>query len=298
MWSGQILFSYGGLPIVFNVIADGRGIPTLQLPSFDSKAADANTLFNTIEFTLDASGTMWTNNTNVDAFVGPMLTTLVGAKTQSNGAMLPGVTRDDIFEAFVTALPPFNNLVWKTDAGLVRVYNPTVATTPTTDLLPAGYFDGAVAACIQTFAEAPLTIVYNSKTYLCQFTGNVLVCTCDGVKVATRDFGSLLGNAHEIFGCGNSIFDRSGVDGAGKDIDPVLTAGLNRGLLPGNALLPNCGNIEFYPPGVPSNGYAKILHPFFEAGSVYAFPFDDVCGASSELVDPTPESLAITLGAW
>jgi len=296
LWSGQILFCYGRKPRTFNVISDGLGRPTLQLPSMDSQAADADSLFNTLELTLDSSGTAWCNNTNVDAFVGPMITELIGAQSQSRGAMLPGVTRSSIFEAFENTLT-FDKLVWTApDGTLVRVYNPTMATTETTSLLPDDYFDEAVRACIATMS--PSILAYNGKAYRCSFAGSVLVISLEGTEVARRDFAALLGNAHEIFGCGNAVFDGSGIDGAGADIDPVLTSALNRGLLPSNSLLPSCGVAVPYDGSMPSNVYAQLLHEFFEDGQVYAFPFDDVCGASSELADSAPEVLAVTLGEW
>ena len=48
----------------------------------------------------------------------------------------------------------------------------------------------------------------------------------------------------------------------------------------------------------PTNSYAAVMHANTKKYDCHAFPFDDACGYSSDLSDPSPVALNATLGSF
>ncbi|KAL9599147.1 MAG: hypothetical protein Q9219_004013 [cf. Caloplaca sp. 3 TL-2023] len=102
-----------------------------------------------------------------------------------------------------------------------------------------------------------------------------------------------------IFSCSSGPFnlpnDKYGNLGA------RIAAGFNRSTLMTRAWLPDPTLADYYPGGVPTNHYSRILHAVNEDHLGYAFPYDDVTPAngqdqSGKVASGSPQSFTVAVG--
>jgi hypothetical protein len=296
--SGIILFSYNKEPEDFAVVADANGIATVQSPSFLVGTSDYKTIFNVVEFTL--SGSVFVDITNVDFFSTPIELHLTGKNNdgaiydQSKGSM--NADRGDVFTDFKseTKGTPFAKLAVSDNGIDVRILGPQHGVD--SSLIPTSYFDDYVNKCWDYYTHNKLSIKTNLETYTAQVNiskNQLEVSNSDGAMLYIfPKFGP--NKASDIFGCAGVLAAPNNEYGA---ISARIGAALNRSTLLTNSIQPDCNVLDYYK-DTTTNLYACVLHKFYNDGTTYAFPFDDVCSGSSTLSCQIPGSLTITLGAF
>ena len=163
-------------------------------------------------------------------------------------------------------------------------------------LIPTSYFDDYVNKCWDYYTLNKLSITTNVQTYTAQvnISNNLLeVSGANGTILYTfSKFGP--DKASDIFGCAGVLAAPNNEYGA---ISARIGAALNMSTLLTNPNQPDCNVLDYYK-DTTTNLYACVLHKFYNDGTTYAFPFDDVCSGSSTLSCQIPGSLTITLGAF
>lgn len=299
--SAVILFSYNEFPKVFNVVPDGNGKPSIQSPPFTPNSGDANTIFNMVEFTNNASG-LNVDTTNVDYYSTPISINLVGVDSGKNpynkSAGTMNYTREGIFEKYDkdTKGTPFNKLIMKdSDKNYVRILGPQHGVEA--DFIDKGIYDEYVNFCWNKYKKESITIVTSLKTYTGTVDKSDNFCFTEKGKTDVLYKIAKPGpeKAFDIFGCCNSLAAPNNEQGA---IVARIGAALNRTILHNNETQPFCNSDNFYPTetSYPTNLYSKILHECYLGGNGYAFPFDDVCNVfSSDMGCTYPSEFNIVL---
>lgn len=298
--SGVILISYGKKPVHFEVVVNVDGVVTISPPDFKPGTLDEDTVFNMVEFTHDGNG-LNVDTTNVDFYSTPVTINLVGKDSGHNpynataGAMK--YDRHDIFEKYdsETVGTQFNKLLMKDGSGnYVRILGPQHGVD--SGYISACTYDSYVEKCWNKYKTEVLTVVTNTNTYFGMVNESDEFCfsaaTASTVALYTvqKPAPDL---ATDIFGCNGTLSAPNNEYGA---IVARVGAALNRTILHSKTTQPDCNSLDFYDDTkYPTNVYAKVLHECYLGGNGYAFPFDDVCGYSSDIGCYYPATLNVTL---
>jgi len=204
MSSGQFLFTYGSLPKTFNIVKGAENGLGVQTPSFTPNSADADTIFNIVEFTYKEN-TIWCDSTIVDYFCAPVNLKVVGDKTKTNGIMKRGSDRDSIFKQIAALGDPWSKLIMQNESGdNIRVLGPQHGVQQ--GLISSGIYDSYVDACWANFSSTG----GNSLTVNCSTFGTYVGQTDDsnGAFIFKQDGKADVtinkpapGESYDIFGC-------------------------------------------------------------------------------------------------
>jgi hypothetical protein len=284
--SGRIYFSIGQ-KLLFRVVALSPSGIGLQEPSgWDPSDPNYNTLFDWVEYTFDSGG--WNGNTTmVDQFGIPLVIHLTGSAGSQNAGELVDNGRSEIFSK-MTKQSAFAPLIVKNGGTDLRVIAPGHGIENA--IFPADYLEDPINNVWSTFATKTLSVTTDFGTAQGQVRNGVFTFTRSGQTVATFDKPTTI----DVFECDGTLAAPNNEQGA---IAAVLGAALNRSTLPKYTSQPFCTKSKFYQPSK-TNHYAQILHAQTKNYNCYAFAFDDQCGYSSDLSDPAPTELNITLGPF
>jgi Beta-1,3-glucanase len=284
--SGRVYFSIGA-KLKIAVVQTGSTIG-LQLPAGWNKS-DPNyfTLFDWLEYSLGTSSGFNGNTTMVDMFGIPITIELVGQQTQSSGTLVDK-GRSNIFTQ-IGNLKHFSKLIVKHKGTDLRVIAPGHGIDE--GIFPSNYLDSEINSTWQYYQKHSLSVTTNYGTAVGTVNdSDQFVFTRDSQVVATIAIPS----TEDVFYCNGTLAAPNNEDGA---IAAIIGAGLNRSILQGHTSQADCKKTAFYV-AQPTNSYSAVMHANTKKYNCYGFAFDDVCGYSSDLSDPEPTALHVTLGSF
>lgn len=284
--------------------------------------------FDYVEYTWLPGADFNVDTTQVDDVGLALGLNLIGARNQTTGLLAGSVTQ---IAASLQALgSPWNVL---TNQMPYRVLNPkTLYQTGGVNLPDPAFLDSSIRTIWNAF-QAPrwLTVnnVYGSPTstvygqvdanenfnfYTAPSTGSTIVATLPSPFNRTYWNGKpatiqMLANDGAFVPPGSapgggSWPQNNAHPAAAANLGNLIVSALTRGVLGTDAAPVTtqevCTLSAFYP-GVPyQNQYAAAVHavannPRYGFGQSYAYPYDDQCGFSTDIADPRPRQLVVTV---
>ncbi len=283
--SGRIYFSIGQ-KLLFRVIQSGSQLGLQEPSGWNTSDPNYLTLFDWVEYTLNGGG--WNGNTTmVDQFGIPLVLHLSGSQGAQNAGELVDNGRSKIFTQ-IAKLSAFAPLIVSSGGNDLRVIAPGHGIE--NGIFPSEYLKKPINNVWNAFQTQMLSVTTDYGTAEGRVTGGVLTFTRGGQTVGTFAKPSTI----DVFECDGTLAAPNNEQGA---IAAVLGGALNRSTLPKYATQPMCTKGDFYKPNK-TNHYAAIMHANTKNYNCYAFAFDDQCGYSSDLSDPDPTNLNVTLGPF
>ncbi|KAL9001900.1 MAG: hypothetical protein Q9188_005140 [Gyalolechia gomerana] len=277
----RIYFSIGE-PLKFFLNRGGNGA-ALVAPSISNPAdPNFNIQWGFCEFTFDPSQ-LFCNITYVDFVSLPIslsLTEQSGNKQNVTGFPPNGLDTiaKDLKAQKNADHQPWDSLIFAPKGRVVRILSPNNAILRKPSLFQ-GYYEPYVDRVWSKYQSEDLSIdtqigdwgtlrgkvnnnqisFHNSKRQLYTFA-----------KPSTAD----------IFSCSSGPFNLPN-DEYGN-LGARIAAGLNRSTMLTSTVHPDPSPTEFYPKGVPTNHYSRILHAVNKDHLGYAFPYDDVTPSNGQ----------------
>jgi hypothetical protein len=315
MQSGRIYIAAGALTIKIPVGAAAGAGPNPPAPwTLDGTQS---IYFDFVEYTwLSTASAFDVDTTQVDAFSLSMSVTLAGASTQTTGFLSGSASR-----------------VRDGMAALVANWQPTLSQWPYRIIHPShalagsSFLDPALQAVWNAY-KAPTWLTVNSVagdggTYA-TLSGqvdasgnfNFYLSQAGGTPVATilSPFSAVNQSAHgwdtatvQMLACnGAFVYDGSSPDKTAlATLGNKISSALNRGVF-GTATTPvaseeDCTSTDFYRSAAYQDEYANVVHaiaknPTYGFDRAYAYAYDDQCGFSTNITDPSPQS--VTVNIW
>lgn len=282
--SGRIFFSIGQ-KLLFRVVQSGSQLGLQEPSGWNPSDPNYLTLFDWVEYTL---GDGWNGNTTmVDQFGIPLVLHLSGSQGTQNAGALVDNGRGKIFTQ-MDKLSAFAPLIASNSGTDLRVIAPGHGIE--NGIFPSNYLEKPINNVWKAFQTQALSVTTNYGTAEGHVSGGALTFTRSGQTVATFAKPSTI----DVFECDGTLAAPNNEQGA---IAAVLGGAMNRSTLPKYATQPLCTKSDFYKPDN-TNHYAAIMHANTKNYNCYGFAFDDQCGYSSDLSDPAPTNLNVTLGPF
>lgn len=273
--------------------------------------------FDFVEYTWLSTSTGFNVDTSqVDAFSLSMSATLKGASTQTTGFLSGAATQVHNGIAALAAdwqptlsqwpqrvLHPSHALAGSTflDAAMLAVWRAYQATTWLTMHNVAG--DSGTYATLSGQVDAS----DNFNFYLTP-SGGTPVATILSPFSATNqsNYGWNTATTQMLACNGAFVYAASSSDKTAlATLGNMIASALNRGVL-GTATAPvaseeDCTSGDFYGGKPYQDQYASVVHavannPTYGFGHAYAYAYDDQCGFSTDISDPSPQS--VTVNIW
>lgn len=313
--SGRIYIAAGSLSIAIPSAAAAGVGPNPPAPwTLDGTQS---IYFDFVEYTwLSTASGFDVDTTQVDAFSLSMSVTLAGASTQTTGFLSGAATR-----------------VHSGISALVANWQPTLSQWPYRIIHPshalagATFLDPALLAVWNAY-QAPTWLTVNAVagdggTYA-TLSGqvdangdfNFYLTQAGGTPVATilSPFSSANQSAHtwdtatvQMLACnGAFVYNGSSTDTTAlATLGNMISSALNRGVF-GTSSAPvaseeDCNAGDFYGGKPYQDEYASVVHavaknPSYGFDKAYAYAYDDQCGFSTNITDPSPRS--VTVNIW
>lgn len=296
----RIYFSIGE-PLKFSLNRGGNGA-ALVAPSINNPAdPNFNTEWGFCEFTYDP-GQLFCNITYVDFVSLPIALSLT--EESGNKQHVTGFPPNGL-ETIAKELKaqkdadhqPWDSLIFAPKGKVVRILSPNNAILGNPSLFK-GYYEPYVDRVWSKYQSEGLHIdtqngnwgtlqgkVYNHMITVPNKNGNPFTFA----KPSTAD----------IFSCSSGPFNLPN-DEYGN-VGARIAAGLNRSTILESTVLPDPYPAKFYPKGVPTNHYSKILHAVNKDHLGYAFPYDDVTPSngqdqSGKVASGSVKNFTVTIG--
>ncbi|KAL8825647.1 MAG: hypothetical protein Q9170_007714 [Blastenia crenularia] len=295
----RIYFSIGK-PLKFALNRGGDGA-ALVAPSINNPAdPNFNTQWGFCEFTFDPSQ-LFCNITYVDFVSLPIalsLTEQSGNKQEVAGFPPNGLESiaSKLKEQKKADHQPWDSLIYAPGGKINRILSPNNAILGNSKLFQ-GYYESYVDKVWAKYGSEDLHIdtqngnwgKLNGKVHNEKISFNSKGKSYTFAKPSTAD----------IFSCSSGPFNLPN-DEYGN-IGARIAAGLNRSTMLTSTLHPDPSPKDFYPKGVPTNHYSRILHVVNEDHLGYAFPYDDVTPSngqdqSGKVASGSPKSFTVTVG--
>ncbi|KAL8943008.1 MAG: hypothetical protein Q9211_001157 [Gyalolechia sp. 1 TL-2023] len=276
----RIYFSIGE-PLIFFLNRGGNGA-ALVTPSISNPAdPNFNIQWGFCEFTFDPSQ-LFCNITYVDFVSLPIalsLTEQSGKRQEVTGFPSNGLeTIAKNLKAQKTAdHQPWDLLVFAPNGPIVRILSPNNAILGNPSLFQ-GYYEPYVDRVWSKYQSEDLSIdtqIGEWGTLRGRVNNNLISFPNKG-----RPYTFAKPSTADIFSCSSGPFhlpnDEYGNLGA------RIAAGLNRSTMLTSNLHPDPSPANYYPEGVPTNHYSRVLHAVNNDHLGYAFPYDDVAPSNGE----------------
>lgn len=280
--SSRVYFAQGELS--FATVGDDASL--VEPSVFNTQDPNANVSYGFVE--LNYAGGVDVFDISYVDWVGLPLGITVTGRNGANQS-IPGLPShavqticQDLKTQAATDHMPWDQLCRKgPDDYFLRVWSAAQYITLNPNTAFKHYFTQQVNEIWTRFTTQSLTVnTQSANTALvpanvtCQVATASHMLTCDGDN---RPYAKP--TAGDILGCSTGTFAiQAGDNDIHKAVVPRLCAAFNRGtlLLPGGDIQPS--RDAFYPAGVPSNQYSRIVHKWELQGQGYTFPYDDVVG--------------------
>src|SRR5574344_1479506 len=288
MTSGRLFISMDK-PVIMSGIVDGAGnIGVVQPDLNNASDANAKTIFDWIEFTVQGGG-YWGNTTQVDQFGLPLTMAVYNDDGTSRKVGIT-MTRDEVFASYKNSVPASFQTLIQSPYRIVAPCKGDFRTGKTYGKYMSGYVD-EVWSYYQTHA---VSYSHDLGVFTITGDGTQLIFTC------TNGYGTAVtGQKYYITGKpdNNALFEGSGVLASGSTVELALQAQVCAALNRHIASDPSSWkNVSSYYGSAPANYYAKFWHDISLGGKSYGFCYDDVNDQSSTVETHTPRALVIGIG--
>ncbi len=316
-FSARVYLSVGIAKLPFSPI--GSPVTGYVAPGMQAGTPGSLVLYDFFEFSFDSNQQLNGDTSIVDEYGLPMSVTATGSiqpgsvvpfgvsasrpsmiATLSSLAMISGYTQPQVTTTLAPAYPantnylrilspkqlvadyPGNSLDTYFSAVISQWYTNWQTTPLVTHDVNTGYYSGMVVSGVLTFKAGQLTT--QSAWQAASSTGSFTIGSA-GTPISSSD----------IIQCAGTL-GPSGT--AAQNVAKIIGAAFNRGIMSYSLDDATCSSSasSFYPAGVTSNQWSAVMHQNSIGGRAYAFPYDDVCGQSTDIDYAPLSTLTITLG--
>ncbi|KAL8933190.1 MAG: hypothetical protein Q9216_006479 [Gyalolechia sp. 2 TL-2023] len=268
-------------PLKFLLNRGGNGA-ALVAPSINNPTdPNFNTEWAFCEFTFDPSQ-LFCNITYVDFASLPIalsLTEQSGNKQNVTGFPPNGLETiaKDLKAQKNADHQPWDSLIFAPKGRVVRILSPNNAILGNPSLFQ-GYYEPYVDRVWSKYQSEDLSIdtqIGDWGTLRGKVNNNLISFPSKG-----RQYTFAKPSTADIFSCSSGPFNLPN-DEYGN-LGARIAAGLNRSTMLTSTVHPNSSSAKYYPEGVPTNHYSRILHAVNDDHLGYAFPYDDVTPSNGQ----------------
>lgn len=288
MASGRLYISMDN-PVVMRGVVDAGGRIGVVQPDLNNPSdANANLIFDWIEFTVQWGG-FWGNTTQVDQFCFPITMAMYNDDGYYRTVGITK-TRDQIFAAFKKEMPQkFGTLVHEP----YRIVAPCKGDFRNGKKY-SSYMKSYVDQVWDYYKSHTEVVKHPLGNFKLSAEGDKLMFTCtEGYGTAT------VGQRYYIQAkpTSDELFEGSGVLATGNLVELALQAQVCAALNRHVAETPsNWAKPETYYKAEPCNMYAKFWHEHSIEGFAYGYCYDDVADQSTLIETHSPRALVIGIG--
>ena len=296
----RIYFSIG-VPLKFLLNRGGNGA-ALVAPSINNPAdPNFNTQWGFCEFTFDPSQ-LFCNITYVDFVSLPISLSLTerSGNTQNVTGFPPNgleTIANDLKAQKSSDNQPWDSLIFAPNGQVCRILSPNNAILGNPSLFQ-GYYEPYVDQVWSKYTSEELSIDTQNGdwgTLRGKADNNLMAFP----NTQGQPYTFAKPSTADIFSCSSGPFNLPNNEHG--NLGARIAAGLNRSTMLTSNLHPDVSPADFYPNGVPTNHYSRILHSVNEDRLGYAFPYDDVTPSngqdqSGKVASGSPQSFTVTVG--